>query len=323
MAFLETYGLIDLEGSITADLTWYGDQLAGTIKNTTSKTLKSPILAYGKLAYAFSRDLLPGDTLELRKDTAVFPSEKTRTAWGPLQEVLAREVIEKYKFTSEEEALAANTRSYLAHYQFFPVLSSRLFPPHAGEAWLLAFSDEPVAEVQLSAAPDVLTHSGCYMIRLPIHPAPGSHPVSAAETRLELLTQSPEGELAFVDEGYMEMYDSSCIVSATLPFDDPNLRVEGVAVAAGIEVGTNQDFSLEILDQSQPRWVEVPYQALAEGARQYGVSVRGDAQRYSAPVSGRVFLRMSSKRTPNPTMMIQRRSTILTLLEVSYIIGAP
>ena len=121
----------------------------------------------------------------------------------------------------------------------------------------------------------------------------------------------------------MEMIEASCIVSATLPFDAPAVRVEGIGVAAAVQVGTNQDFSLEILDQTQPRWLEVPYQALAEGGRQYMISLRGDAQRYASPLTGRVFLRLASKRKSDPSMAFQRLSTIVTQMDVSYAIGVP
>jgi len=323
LGFIESYGLVNLEGSISADLTYDGTQVAGTIRNNTARTLRSPVLYSCGYAYPLPRDLLPGDTFTLEKGKAQFPEGEIRLGWGHPQDVIERQVIEKQSFGSEDALLAARTRCNLAYFQLYPELTSRLFAPRGGETWLFAFDDESAAPVELNSNPNVFTHSVCYAFRLSLTPAKGTLTIPAAQTHVELLHHSIDGEVYFIDEGDLEMFDSTCVASATLPFESLRAQVATIQVGAILDPGTNQEFVFEILDQQTSRWIEIPYENSDNQSRLYSFTRRGDSSRFVTPLTGRLFLRMTSRRSQAPTISFSRHSSTLKRLNVAYTVTVP
>ncbi len=327
LAFLETYGLVDLDGDIESQLTWRENQVFGTIKNGTARTLRNPILYHSGFGLKLPRDLLPGDSFTLAEDSDLLPAAGSPgtagSRWIPFAEALSSQLLESTRFPSEDEYLAAQTRNYLAHYEFQPDLTDHLFPPHGGETWLIAFSNEPVADITLSAQPDVLTHSVCYAFRLPARPESGPRTVNPNRVAYELLLQSLEGEVFFVDEGYLELKGSTVVVSAKLPFEIPEASVDRVGVSLALQPGASQEVAVEILNLRTLRWEPVPIREEQENPKLYQLSVGGDAGRYATPLTGRVFLRLTSKDVESTIFAGGHFATVIVDLSVSYLATVP
>ncbi len=311
---LETRGLIDMEGAVEADLVWNREELSGSIRNNTSRPLRRPILFYSDQALPLPRDLLPGDTYVLQPGSATFPNtdptQRTSTRWRAAGELLQEHIFALRNLQSDEVRQAASTLNYLAHYWFEPDLTSKIFPPHGAEVWLIAFGEQPEAKIALSAKPDIFTHAVCYAIRLPLRPAPRAKgPLAPWQNRLEFLGQSVEGTVNANDLGDLEMRDSNCMVSAVWPFNTNNVSAQSVVIETAYTDAETQDFSIEILNLRTLRFepVSIPKQTI-DSSR---------VSQFVSPCTGRLFLKLTAKKADKPkpatpSFAIQLKNILVT-----------
>lgn len=312
VAFLETLGLVDLEGSLDAPLTWRGDQLFGRIKNNTSRTLRHPILVHGRRAFPLKRDLLPGDEFTLDPGRAVFPaSPGAASPWVDIQATLENEVSNSPLAKTAEQKRALEICQYIAYYQFQPALTSGIFPPRGGETWLLAFGTETEAPVEFSKKPDLFTHSTCYAFRLFPKVERGRWTVTEEQMQYDLLTYSGTGQVYFTDNQQLEIYNADCILSVALPFQDPRIRVESIDLKVSSPPGAPPRFTVSAMNMETRRWDPVT-------AADFSMN----PHRYVMPISGRMFVRISNQQPLNQPTLI-RETAVVNSIAARYVISAP
>lgn len=312
VAFLETLGLVDLEGALDASLTWRGDQFFGRIKNNTSRTLRHPILVHGRRAFPLKRDLLPGDEYTLAPGAAVFgASAGPSSPWGDFQIALENEVSNSPLGKTAEQKRALEICQYIAYYQFQPALTSSLFPPRGGETWLLAFGTETEARATFAKTPDLFSHSTCYAFRLFPQVERGRWTVTEDQMQYDLLTYSGTGQVYFTDNKQLEIYNADCVVSIALPFQDPRIRVESIDLKVTSPPGVQPRFTVSALNLETRRW---------DSATATDLNV--NPHRYVMPISGRMFVRISNQQPLNQPTLV-RDTAVVESIAARYVISTP
>lgn len=316
LGFVQAEGLLDLEGAVECDLTWRTGALSGTIRNQTGRTLRRPLLYYSGMALPLPRDLLPGDSYELSPEESLLPAaERGRSRWGNVEEVARDRLYALRQVKSEKDDHEARGELFLANFRFSPELTSRQFPPGGGEAWLIAFGDRPESEIHFSGEPDILRHSVCYAVRLPLRAAPGFGRLQPWEARREILALSPDGEVYISDAGVLEMRDGACVISATWPFQDPAIRPASLEMNLSFVPGDNQDFYLEILNLSNSAWVPLSLPLSRLDAP--------ELDHFVTPMTGRLFLRLRSVRNESKqTNFLGQLTTKISEIQIAYDINA-
>jgi hypothetical protein len=310
--FFESQYIRDLGGIIEGSLVWSERSLKGDLVNNTRMDLQKVLLVIGGYGYPLG-DFPANGTLHIEVADMASASEG-REGFQQVSVLAFRYAQDQTGgASSSRKPLLSSTEELAIQSAVIELMKrgadSGFFSVDCGRVYLIAYSMQSQAGLQLNSRINVGSDHTLFVIEVPVRGATSGFSVPFRCVPLTILSSgdsatriSPDVPLQIMSEKY--------IVSAQLPFTPDAYAFQDIMVRSRFMAGNNQTLEFSAYNVAKSQWDTLPLTP--------GTSFKlAPAEEYANTISGKVVFQIASQAPPTTGYVHTTPSTIDTF-QVEY-----